>query len=155
MADICSILEYCKMQQSLILSTLDDADELKQVFRSLYAEYNVFCFHGELGAGKTSIIKVLCSDLGVEGGMSSPSFSLVNEYESAEKGTIYHFDLYRLRQPSELIEIGWEDYLNSDSILFVEWPEKGGNFIPADALHVFIDVNLANDHRTLTFKNQP
>jgi tRNA threonylcarbamoyladenosine biosynthesis protein TsaE len=151
-ADICYILEYCKMQQPLIVSTLDEVTELKQVFRSLYNDHTVFCFHGELGAGKTSIIKVLCSDLGVNEGMSSPSFSLVNEYDSAEKGVIYHFDLYRLREPSELIEIGWEDYLNSDSILFVEWPEKGGNFIPADALHVFIDVDLTTDQRTLTFK---
>ena len=133
MADICSILEYCKMQQPLIVSTLEEVNELKQVFRSLYNDYNVFCFHGELGAGKTSIIKILCNDLGVKGGMSSPSFSLVNEYDSAEKGVIYHFDLYRLREPSELIEIGWGDYLNSDSILFVEWPEKGGDFIPDDA----------------------
>jgi len=66
---------------------------------------------------------------------------------------IYHFDLYRLREPSELIEIGWEDYLNSDSILFVEWPDKGGGFIPEDALHIFIDADHSSDLRTLTIKN--
>ncbi|HAQ70849.1 tRNA (adenosine(37)-N6)-threonylcarbamoyltransferase complex ATPase subunit type 1 TsaE [Salibacteraceae bacterium] len=141
------------MQQSLTVPSLEQTEELKRVFRSLYETHTVFCFHGELGAGKTSIIKVLCQDLGVQGGMSSPSFSIVNEYDSLNKGLIYHFDLYRLREPSELIEIGWEDYLNSDSILFVEWPDKGGGFIPEDALHIFIDADHSSDLRTLTIKN--
>ncbi len=141
------------MHQPFIVPTLEEVTELKQVFRSLYRDHTVFCFHGDLGAGKTSIIKILCQDLGVTRGLSSPSFSIVNEYESSEKGTIYHFDLYRLREPSELIEIGWEDYLNSDSILFIEWPEQGGSLIPEDALHIHIDVDPTNDHRTLTFKN--
>lgn len=115
----------------------------------------VLCFHGDLGAGKTTYIKQLCSNLGVTGGMSSPSFAIVNEYWSEKNGTIYHFDLYRLNDPQELLGIGWEDYLNSQAILLVEWPEKGANFIPDDAIHIFINHSNDPDSRLVIITDQP
>ena len=102
----------------------------------------MFCFHGEIGAGKTTYIKALCSELAVESNTSSPTFSIVNEYERKNDKLLFHFDLYRLRKPDELIDIGWYDYLNSNQLIFVEWPEMADSLIPSDAVHVNISQNL-------------
>lgn len=83
----------------------------------------VFLFTAPMGAGKTTFIKALCGELGVQGTMSSPTYSVVNEYHTAGGGKIYHFDLYRLRSEVELLDIGFEEYLESGYYLFIEWPE--------------------------------
>lgn len=85
-------------------------------------------FHGNLGAGKTTLIKELCQQLGVVGEMSSPTFGIVNEYESKHK-PVYHFDLYRIKNEEELFDIGFEDYLESGSHCFLEWPEVANNIL--------------------------
>ena len=97
----------------------------------------IFAFHGDLGAGKTTFIKALCEQLGVEDAMSSPSFSIVNEYHADGK-SVFHFDLYRLRKPEEAFDIGLEEYLYSGNYCFVEWPEMAGELLPEETVHVFI-----------------
>jgi tRNA threonylcarbamoyladenosine biosynthesis protein TsaE len=105
---------------------------------STFPSSRIFAFHGELGAGKTTFIKVLCESLGVNDAMSSPSFSLVNEYRSAGGEPVYHFDLYRLRSAEEALGIGFEEYLYSGNYCFIEWPERAEELLPEETVHVFI-----------------
>lgn len=129
--------------------------ELAEAIDQLSVHHRVFCFHGELGAGKTTIIKLICKYLGVTENMSSPTFAIVNTYESNNSQKIFHFDLYRLKSENELIDIGWYDYLISDSLIFVEWPENGGEQIPEDAVHFYIVENPQNHTRSITITYQP
>ena len=92
--------------------------------------FKVWLFSGEMGAGKTTLIKAVCRGLGVEGGMSSPTFSIVNEYDRQQGGKIYHFDFYRLKNEQEAYDLGAEEYLDSGNFCFVEWPEKIKKMIP-------------------------
>ncbi|MCX6310852.1 MAG: tRNA (adenosine(37)-N6)-threonylcarbamoyltransferase complex ATPase subunit type 1 TsaE [Bacteroidetes bacterium] len=96
----------------------------------------IFAFHGDLGAGKTTFIKALCEKLGVKDQMSSPSFSIVNEYNSENGNSIYHFDLYRLKSPQEAFDIGMEEYLYSGNYCFIEWPERAEGILPKETVHV-------------------
>ncbi|MDC1221551.1 tRNA (adenosine(37)-N6)-threonylcarbamoyltransferase complex ATPase subunit type 1 TsaE [Salibacteraceae bacterium] len=134
---------------TLTVSNPEDPRVLVEAIIPLIGKYQVFCFKGELGAGKTTYIKALCQALGVKSATSSPSFSIVNEYERDNNGTIFHFDLYRLSKPDELLEIGWFDYLNSEHPLFIEWPEMAQNLIPSDAVTVEISQN-SDDSRSIT-----
>ena len=95
------------------------------------AKSKTLLFYGEMGAGKTTLIKKLVKALGVTGATSSPTFSIVNHYDS-EEGSVYHFDLYRLNDESEALDIGIEDYLNSGDWILIEWPEKITNLLVED-----------------------
>jgi tRNA threonylcarbamoyladenosine biosynthesis protein TsaE len=117
--------------------------------------YQVFCFRGDLGAGKTTYIKSICRELGVKDEMSSPSFSIVNEYKTAHGETLYHFDLYRLKNEAELIDIGWYDYLNEESSLFIEWPDKAENVMPEDAVYVQIEIEADSTRKITIQKPEP
>jgi tRNA threonylcarbamoyladenosine biosynthesis protein TsaE len=99
----------------------------------------VIAFHGEMGAGKTTFIHALCDALEVEDAVSSPTFPIINEYESRH-GTIFHIDLYRLKDQEEAMRAGVEDCLYSGSLCLVEWPERAPGLFPADTLHVFISM---------------
>ena len=102
----------------------------------------VVLFNGAMGAGKTTFIKALCLALGVKSATSSPTFSLVNEYEAAE-GLVYHFDMYRLKHESEAFDFGIEDYLYSGNWCFIEWAEKIPNLIPEE--HLVVTLTVLND----------
>lgn len=108
-----------------------------------------FCFDAKMGAGKTTLIKQLCIFLGVTDTISSPTYSIVNEYLGENNLTIYHFDLYRLNDEMELLDIGIEDMLESNAVCFIEWPEKILNFLPQSYVKVNIDVNN-NQERIIT-----
>ncbi|MEK6615470.1 MAG: tRNA (adenosine(37)-N6)-threonylcarbamoyltransferase complex ATPase subunit type 1 TsaE [Bacteroidota bacterium] len=120
-----------------------------------FQDKKIFCFYGELGAGKTTLIKELCKQLGVTDAGSSPTFALVNEYRTtvpflkAEKnqnsplwveGIIFHLDLYRLQSEAEIYDIGYEDYIFSGNYCFIEWPEKMEHLLPSDAVRIKIEV---------------
>lgn len=102
----------------------------------------VWLFRGELGAGKTTLIKAICARLGVDSGMSSPGFSIVNEY-NANGEPVYHCDFYRLRKEEEAFDIGVEEYLDSGHYCFVEWPERIPSLIPAKHMSVAITITGA------------
>ena len=102
-------------------------------------EKRVWLMDGEMGAGKTTLIKALCETLGVEGTMSSPTFSIVNEYPTGNKEIIYHFDFYRLKNETEAMDIGVEEYLDSGRYCFLEWPDKISSLIPPD--HFKVKIN--------------
>lgn len=108
----------------------------------------VVLFNGQMGAGKTTFIKALAKALGVENPTSSPTFSLVNEYE-AHDGLVYHFDMYRLKNEAEALDFGIEDYLYSGHWCFIEWAEKIPNLIPEKHNVIAIEI-LENGNRKLT-----
>jgi tRNA threonylcarbamoyladenosine biosynthesis protein TsaE len=101
----------------------------------------IFAFYGEMGAGKTTFIKAICAGLGVQNPTSSPTFALVNEYHSAAAGKIYHFDFYRLKNETEALDMGCEEYFYSGHYCFIEWPEKLGSLLPPEAVTVKITTD--------------
>jgi tRNA threonylcarbamoyladenosine biosynthesis protein TsaE len=120
--------------------------------------YEVVTFEGDLGAGKTTLIKALCKALGVEGMVSSPTFALVSEYEAINLGprnTIHHIDLYRLSGEEEAIRAGIEDHLYSGDLCLVEWPQKAPGILPENSLRVILDSpDIDHRHiRVLSGKN--
>ena len=131
------------MEYIFNLSEIDHIAE--QVLHQNVAK--VILFHGEMGAGKTTFIKALAKALGVEKATSSPTFSLVNEYQ-AKNGLVYHFDVYRLKNESEAFDFGIEDYLYSGNWCFIEWAEKIPNLIPEKHSIITLEV-LENGNRKL------
>ena len=116
-----------------------DLNEIAAKLISNFSESRVILFYGEMGVGKTTLIKVLCKNLGVEEPTNSPTFSIVNEYLSKDKKSIYHFDFYRIEKEEEVFDMGYEDYFYSDNYCFVEWPEKIPNLLPENAVKVTIE----------------
>ena len=126
-------------------------DQLEEVAQQIIANNpkKVILFHGEMGVGKTTLIKQLCKTLGVTGATSSPTFSLVNEYEANDSQLVYHFDFYRLNKEEEALDMGVDDYLYSGNWCFIEWAEKIPNLIPE--VHSVINISLlADGKRSLT-----
>ena len=103
-------------------------------------ERKIILFHAPMGAGKTTFIKALCTRLGVKGNMSSPTYSIVNEYLTEKKEKIYHFDLYRLKSTAECFDIGFEEYLDSNCFCFIEWPEVAESLIMSNIIEVSITL---------------
>jgi tRNA threonylcarbamoyladenosine biosynthesis protein TsaE len=121
------------MSAVLRLSRAEDAPELAAALLHSCGDRRVFAFRGEMGAGKTTLIKALSAALGVEAGASSPSFAIVNEY-AGTIGPVYHFDLFRLKAAAELEGIGFAEYIDSGHYCFVEWPELARDLLPADTV---------------------
>lgn len=117
-----------------------------------YAGANrILCFYGEMGAGKTTLIKTLCAQLGVDDAVTSPTFSIVNEYKGAN-GPVFHFDFYRLSNQTEALDLGYEEYFDSGSYCFIEWPEKIAGLIPDQYTGIRIEV-LGDTTRQITVEN--
>ena len=115
--------------------------EIETAAKKLLAQtggYKVFAFHGDMGAGKTTFIHALCDAMDIADVVTSPTFSIINEYKTREGQTIYHLDLYRIKDENEAINAGVEDCLYSGSICLVEWPEKAPGIFTDDTLHVTI-----------------
>jgi tRNA threonylcarbamoyladenosine biosynthesis protein TsaE len=105
---------------------------------------NCIAFYGEMGAGKTTLIKAICQELGVKDITSSPSFSLVNEYVTNKEEKIFHFDFYRLNNTSEAFDLGYEEYFYSDNLCFIEWPDKVEQLLPEGHIKIKIIVQDNN-----------
>lgn len=118
-------------------------DDLPRIAAGMLAEASrlkIWCFHGDLGAGKTTLIKELCRQLGVQGEVTSPTFGIVHEYTCLQGEHVYHMDFYRLKNPEEAFDIGCENYLFSDYFCFIEWPEKAGDLLNMEKADIFIEV---------------
>ncbi len=135
------------MNLQLVIPTENDIEDIAaQVAEYVKAE-KVVLFHGSMGAGKTTFIRSLVKQLGSNDEVSSPTFSIVNEY-AYPKGSIYHFDFYRIENEEEAYDIGFEEYLYSDEICLIEWPERVSGLLPDDVLEIEI-VAQPDDSRIL------
>ena len=123
--------------------TIHHLDEIRQVARAFIdamGDSTVFAFRGTMGAGKTTFIKALCEELGVDDVINSPTFAIINEYGPTTDGrSIYHFDFYRINKPEEAFDFGYEDYIYSGALCFIEWPEKIEELLPPDTVDVYIE----------------
>ena len=123
----------------IIIKSLEDIDEAARTFAANMGDSRVFAFYGSMGAGKTTFIKALCCHMGVDDVITSPTFSIVNEYHRAGgSGIIYHFDFYRIKRLDEVYDMGYEEYFYSGSPCFIEWPELIEDLLPEDAVKVTI-----------------
>jgi tRNA threonylcarbamoyladenosine biosynthesis protein TsaE len=118
-------------------------EQIRQVAAAVWKEgkkHKVWAFHAEMGTGKTTFIHALCEVLGVSGAVSSPTFAIINEYNSHEAGVIYHMDWYRLKDEEEAVNAGVEDCLLSGHLCLVEWPDKAEGLLPTDTYHIRMET---------------
>jgi len=117
--------------------------QLPQIAQQIIEESSkkTLLFYGSMGVGKTTLIKEIVKHLGVDDVVSSPTFSLVNEYQSRNGETIYHFDFYRIHSEEEALDIGIEDYFYNNDWCFIEWPEKVKNLLPLNAVEIHLSLN--------------
>lgn len=128
------------------LSDLPDAAE--EILGALDGR-NVVALYGPMGAGKTTLVREICAQLGSEDTVTSPTFALINRYDTAEGNAIFHFDFYRIERPEEAFDMGYEEYFYSDGLCLVEWPEKVEELLPDDVMKVTI-TPTSNTRRVIT-----
>lgn len=128
--------------------SINELTDVAKKILNFTENYRVFAIDGEMGAGKTTLIKELCAQLGVLSSLSSPTYSIVNEYSTASAQKVFHMDLYRLQTIEEAVSIGIEEYLYSGNYCFVEWPSIIAHILPNDV--VKIDIRVADGFRNLS-----
>lgn len=119
------------------IQDLAHISEAAKAFVAQMGDHKVFAFYGSMGAGKTTFIKAVCEELGVEDVITSPTFAIINEY-TGQDGAIFHFDFYRIKKLEEVYDMGYEDYFYSGALCFIEWPELIEEVLPEDAVRVSI-----------------
>ena len=141
----------------IVISDIEHIRESAQQFINHIGDHRVFAFYGSMGAGKTTFIKAICEELGVEDVITSPTFAIVNEYtiDNAQRPMlnvqcIYHFDFYRIKRLEEVYDMGYEDYFYSGALCFIEWPELIEDILPDDAVRVNIEQQ-SDGSRTVDF----
>lgn len=135
----------------LTVSNLKELPQAAEAILEFAGAERLFLFFGEMGSGKTTLIKEMCRLLEVEDTISSPTFSLVNEY-TGRQGVIYHFDFYRIKSATEAFDIGYEDYLYSGNYCFIEWPEKISGLLPERFVEVALQETSVNG-RLISLRN--
>lgn len=123
----------------ITIKSLDTIQEAAKEFINRMGEGKVFAFYGKMGAGKTTFIKALCETLGVKDVITSPTFSLINEYTNGKGNSIYHFDFYRIKKLEEVYDMGYEDYFYSGNLCLLEWPELIEEILPENVIKVTIE----------------
>ena len=134
----------------LQIKNLDEISAVAKEFVAALGNRTVVAFYGKMGVGKTTFIKAVCEVLGVTDVINSPTFAIVNEYMSGAGEPVYHFDFYRIRQPEEVLDIGFYEYVDSGCLCLMEWPELIEDLLPDETVRVNITEN-DDKSRTLTF----
>lgn len=134
----------------IIIRDLSCLQEAAREFLKQTRGVSVYAFYGSMGAGKTTFISAICSVLGVGDEVASPTFTIVNEYRTADGTPIYHFDFYRIETLQEVLDIGYAEYLDGNGICLMEWPERIEELLPEDVLRVHI-IEEDDGSRTVTF----
>lgn len=141
---------------SIVIKDIDHIREAAREFIEHIGEHRVFAFYGKMGAGKTTFVKAVCEELGVDDVITSPTFAIINEYSLIShllpltSDSIYHFDFYRIKKLEEVYDMGYEDYFYSGALCFIEWPELIEDILPDDAVRVSI-VEQEDGSRVVSF----
>lgn len=136
---------------NLEIKSLKSIRQTAQQFINLIGNRSVFAFNGKMGAGKTTFIKSICEELGVKETVNSPTFSIVNEYETSDGKIIFHFDCYRINKIQEALDLGAEEYLYSGNLCFIEWSENIAPILPDLIVNVDIEER-ENGHRNILIR---
>lgn len=139
------------MQAIKLQAGLDEIENVSSQLIDKLKINRILLFYGEMGSGKTTLIKNLCKFLKVNDDVSSPTYSIVNEYNTIDAQTIYHFDFYRLESEEEAFDMGYEEYLYSGNVCLVEWPDKIASLLPENSLKVYIQSE--GDKRNYTISD--
>ena len=129
--------------QTFTINGLEEYPQAAKWFTQFLQQGRIFAFFGKMGSGKTTFIKSLCEELGVEDTINSPTFAIVNEYEDRDANTIYHFDFYRIKSLAEVYNMGYEEYFYSNAYCFLEWPELVEELLPEE--HIRVDITENSD----------
>jgi tRNA threonylcarbamoyladenosine biosynthesis protein TsaE len=132
-----------------VVFNLDTINETAVAFLKHISNKKVIALHGQMGAGKTTFVHAICESLLVKGNISSPTFSIINEYHTANNDVVFHIDLYRLKSAREAINAGVEDCLYSNNLCIVEWPEIAPELFPDNTVHCYLTVNGENARRLI------
>ena len=138
------------VMRKIVINGVGDLDRAAREFLRLTDGVRIYAFYGSMGAGKTTFISALCRVLGVGDEVASPTFTIVNEYRAGNGRAVYHFDFYRIERLQEVLDIGYEEYMDSDGICLMEWPEKIEAILPEDTLRVHI-AEQPDGSRSVTF----
>lgn len=137
---------------TLQIKNIDEINKIAKEIIDLFGSNKVFLFNGKMGAGKTTLIKAISETMGVDQTVNSPTFSIVNEYESDKGEIIYHFDCYRIKNIKEALDLGAEEYLYSGNYCFIEWAENIAPILPDSAVNINI-LETENGVRTIEYNN--
>ena len=121
------------------IQDIEHINEAAREFIKQIGDRRVFAFYGKMGAGKTTFVKAICEELGVEDVITSPTFAIINEYSLPKGDSLFHFDFYRIKKLEEVYDMGYEDYFYSGALCFIEWPELIEDVLPEDAVRVNIE----------------
>ena len=125
-------------KHTFTINSLEEYPQAAKWFTGFLQQGHIFAFYGKMGSGKTTFIKSLCEELGVEDTINSPTFAIVNEYEDRDANTIFHFDFYRIKSLAEVYNMGYEEYFYSNAYCFLEWPELIEELLPEE--HIRVDI---------------
>ncbi|WP_347158215.1 tRNA (adenosine(37)-N6)-threonylcarbamoyltransferase complex ATPase subunit type 1 TsaE [Pontibacter chitinilyticus] len=146
------MLDTGVQKASIKMSSLADLPAAASVLLDAAAQASILLFEGPMGAGKTTLIKELCRQMGVQENVSSPTFALVNEYAGEGGKPIYHFDFYRINEEREALDIGALEYFDSGRLCLIEWPSLIPNLLPEHYLLVQLQPDAGGEERTMTIK---
>lgn len=139
------------MRNTYFASSVEELSGIAKALLEKYPEKRIFAFFGEMGAGKTTLIKKISEALDVQDNVSSPTFALINEYHTSRDEPVYHFDFYRLKNISEALDLGYEDYFYSGNYCLIEWPGLIETLLPDGTVKVEINVDEKTGQRALIF----
>ena len=128
------------MERIIIIESIDGIADAAKRFLEEIAGNNIVALYGAMGAGKTTLTKAICKELGIDDSVTSPTFTIINEYRTPEDEPVYHFDFYRIEKLSEAFDIGFEEFIESGSLCLIEWPENVEQILPKNTLKVKIEV---------------
>ena len=141
-------------EHTIKITGLEDYPQAAREFIGQMQGARIIAFYGKMGSGKTTHIKSICEELGVEDSINSPTFAIVNEYEDREQRTIFHFDFYRIKSLEEVYNMGYDEYVYSDAICFMEWPELIEELLPEETTKVYIKENSEGEREVRILFNE-